>query len=320
MMNTNENEIMFSVAIITYNQEKYISQTLESILNQEHNYNYEIIIGEDCSSDNTKKIIEKYASKYPNIIKPIFNNPNMGLLKNYFNVIENCNGKYIMECAGDDYWLPGKVKSQIELLEKDNSISLTYSKAKFWDENNKKFKKDLFGEDVISFENLLINGNKIPALTVCFKNDDIKEYIKEIQPLDKPWLMEDFPIWLWFYKNRNITFINQVLGCYRVLEDSACHCKDIEKKFNFEKSYLNIKYFFSELYNFPITTVDENRIYYNLCFKYYKKTYDITYLDKLKKTYNSLKNKTIKDGIKYYLSYFPRILKFLLKFKLLFIK
>lgn len=104
---------MFSVAIITYNQEKYISQTLDSILNQEHDYSYEIVIGEDCSTDNTKKVIEEYVQKYPQIIKPLYNVKNKGIINNYYNVIEHCSGKYIMECAGDDYWLPGKMPENL---------------------------------------------------------------------------------------------------------------------------------------------------------------------------------------------------------------
>ena len=128
-------DIMFSVAIITYNQEKYISQTLDSILNQQHDYKYEIVIGEDCSTDKTKQIIEEYVAKYPEIIKPLYNNPNKGLINNYFNVINHCQGKYIMECAGDDYWLPGKVKSQIEFMENNLDVGMCYGKVKFWNEN-----------------------------------------------------------------------------------------------------------------------------------------------------------------------------------------
>ena len=111
------NGLMFSVAVITYNQEKYIAQTLDSIINQRHNYSYEIVVGDDCSSDGTREIVRQYAEKYPEIVKPIFNEKNLGIIKNYFNVISHCSGKYIMECAGDDFWLPGKVELQIPFYE-----------------------------------------------------------------------------------------------------------------------------------------------------------------------------------------------------------
>ena len=191
-------EIMFSVAVITYNQEQYISQTLDSILNQQHDYKYEIVIGEDCSTDNTKKIIEEYVEKYPDIIKPLYNNPNKGLINNYFNVINHCQGKYIMECAGDDYWLPGKVKSQIEFMENNPEIGMCYTKAKFWNENNQKYEKKFFGSDIESFNKLLTTGNKVPALSVCLRKNLVEQYVNEIKPQEKNWLMEDYPMWLWF--------------------------------------------------------------------------------------------------------------------------
>ena len=204
-------EIMFSVAIITYNQEKYIAQTLDSILSQEHNYKYEIVIGEDCSSDNTKKIIEEYVAKYPQIIKPIYNNPNKGIIKNYFNVINNCQGKYIMECAGDDYWLPNKVNTQISFMEENKNVGMCYGKALFYENDNKKFQKKKFGTKWVKF-NQLIQDNKIPALSVCIKNEIIKKYIKDINPEEKKWLMEDYPLWIWISKNSKIHFINKVIN------------------------------------------------------------------------------------------------------------
>src|SRR5574344_692387 len=160
------NNIMFSVIIITYNQEKYIAQTLESILKQDHNYSYEIIIGEDCSKDKTKQVIEKYVLEYPNIIKPIYNEHNLGLIGNYYNVLSKCNGKYIMECAGDDYWLPEKVKVQISYMENHPEIGMCYGKASVWSESKNKVLKETVGSDNNSFSDL-IKENTIPANTIC---------------------------------------------------------------------------------------------------------------------------------------------------------
>lgn len=74
--------LQLSVCIITYNQEKYLPQALDSVLQQEHEYSYEIVIGEDCSFDGTRKIIEDYVEKYPDIIKPLYHNPNKGFIAN----------------------------------------------------------------------------------------------------------------------------------------------------------------------------------------------------------------------------------------------
>ena len=131
---------LVSIAIITYNQEEYIKFTLDSILQQQHNYSFEIVIGDDCSKDKTREILQSYKDQYPEIIKLIFNENNLGIIKNYFNVLANCSGKYIMECAGDDYWLPGKIQNQISLMETNPNVGICYSNVMTKNENTGKNK------------------------------------------------------------------------------------------------------------------------------------------------------------------------------------
>ena len=238
-------DLLFSVAIITYNQEKYISQTLDSILQQRHSFKYEIVIGDDCSTDGTQEIIKKYAEKYPDIIKTIFNNPNLGIIKNYFNVINHCSGKYIMECAGDDFWLPEKVQTQIDFMEQNPEVGMCYGYAKKWLESKQCFSKKYFGSKKETMDELL-EGNDIPAPTVCFRNELIKKYIDEVHPIEKGWLMEDYPEWLWFAGNSKITFIQKSLAVYRELNDSASHILNVEKQFAFNKNYYSIQKFYAE--------------------------------------------------------------------------
>lgn len=242
-------DLLFSVAIITYNQEKYISQTLDSILQQRHSFKYEIVIGDDCSTDGTQEIIKKYAEKYPDIIKTIFNNQNLGIIKNYFNVINHCSGKYIMECAGDDYWLPGKVQTQIDFMEQNPEVGMCYGYAKKWLESKNSYAPINFGDSSkTTFENL-INGNDIPAPTVCFKNELIKRYVEQINPVEKNWKMEDFPEWLWFSKESKISFIEKELAVYRTIEESASHSINLGKKIAFIENTYNIIDFFRTRYD-----------------------------------------------------------------------
>lgn len=292
------NEILFSVAVITYNQEKYISQTLDSILNQEHDFKYEIVIGEDCSTDKTKQIIEEYVAKYPEIIKPLYNNPNKGLVNNYFNVINHCQGKYIMECAGDDYWLPGKVKSQIKFMENNPDVGMCYTKAKFWNENKQKYEKKLFGVDIENFVKLLTTGNKVPALSVCLRKNLVEQYVNEIKPQEKNWLMEDYPMWLWFSHDCKVKFFDEVTAVYRVLENSASHSVGVEKQFRFFESTVQIKEYFFDLYEDDSIKWEREQEYFSFFFYLFRK-----YGKKFKKNvilyFSLLKSKRLKDYIKY---------------------
>ena len=115
MINITEKEIMknwqgdisepvVSICCITYNHEKYIEEAIDSFLMQETNFPFEVVIGEDCSPDNTRKIVEKYKENYPNIIKLIVSENNVGMQANGQRTMEACIGEYMALCAGDDYW------------------------------------------------------------------------------------------------------------------------------------------------------------------------------------------------------------------------
>ncbi len=296
-------EITFSVAVITYNQEEYISQTLDSILNQQHDYKYEIVIGEDCSTDNTKKIIEEYVEKYPNIIKPLYNNPNKGLINNYFNIINHCQGKYIMECAGDDYWLPGKVETQIGFMENNPDVGMCYGKVKVWNEEKQIIERKYFGSDRKSFEFLLKNGNDIPALTVCLKNELVQKYISEIVPQEKKWLMEDYPMWLWFSHESKIQFIDDVLAVYRVLENSLSHSDDMEKSIRFNLNIEVVRKFFSEYFVTNIDIKNQDEIVFYVYVNLLKKHYTKAVAQQLRQIYKKNGKKTMKFFLYSLLSY-----------------
>lgn len=107
------------IMMLTYNHEKYIAQALDSILRQKTQYSYRILIGEDCSTDHTRKIVEDYYWKYPNKIEAILWEKNVGGLKNDLEIMHRCNARYVACLEGDDYWTsPNKLQKQISFLEK----------------------------------------------------------------------------------------------------------------------------------------------------------------------------------------------------------
>jgi len=109
---------MVSIAMLTYNHEKYIRQALDGILKQKVNFMYEIVIGEDCSTDNTRNILLEYKDRNPNIIKLILHEKNVGMKENSNAILRQCIGKYCAICEGDDYWVdPYKLKQQVCFLE-----------------------------------------------------------------------------------------------------------------------------------------------------------------------------------------------------------
>ena len=116
---------LVTVCVITYNHEPFISKSLQCLLNQVTNFHFEIIIGEDVSTDKTREICESFAAVYPNKIKLLTNEVNLGVQKNLKKVLCHCNSKYIALCEGDDFWIdPMKLQMQIDFLENRPNYSL----------------------------------------------------------------------------------------------------------------------------------------------------------------------------------------------------
>ncbi len=118
-----------SVFLVTYNQEQYIRQALNSIVMQQVNFDYEVIVGEDCSTDATPTICDEYAATYPQI-KVYHHNPNKGLLGNWEFVMNKCQGEYIALLEGDDYWIDThKLQKQVDFLDMNPQYSLCFTSA-----------------------------------------------------------------------------------------------------------------------------------------------------------------------------------------------
>jgi len=129
-------DVLVSICCITYNQEEYIRDALDSFLMQKTNFKYEIIVHDDASTDNTPNIIREYEEKYPDIIKPIYQKENQSRKGKKVSLItyKHAIGKYIAICEGDDYWIDeNKLQLQADYMEKNPECTLLFHNAKVVD-------------------------------------------------------------------------------------------------------------------------------------------------------------------------------------------
>lgn len=154
---------LVSICSITYNHKPYIRQCLDSLLLQKTNFIYEIIINDDCSTDGTTEIIKEYASKYPNLIHPIFHDENQyskgvrGMFAKF--CFPKARGKYIAMCEGDDYWTdPLKLQKQVDFLESNPEYSMACSDATILTNNGElEWCRYIIDTDV-SVNDIIVNG------------------------------------------------------------------------------------------------------------------------------------------------------------------
>ena len=116
-----------SVLMVTYNHERYIAEAIESVLMQVTNFDYEIVIGEDCSTDRTREIVLEYQKRFPDKIRLLLQEVNTGGARNFSQTLESCVGEYIALLDGDDYWTStGKLQEQAEFLDAHPECSMCF--------------------------------------------------------------------------------------------------------------------------------------------------------------------------------------------------
>lgn len=204
-----------SVCVITYNQEKYIRQCLQSIVDQETNFEFEVIVGDDCSLDDTRAIIEEFRINYPEIIKPIYQEKNIDSGNyNYLTVHNAARGDYVAHIDGDDYALPGKLQKQVDILDNDTGITAVWHRVDYFDDANN------FSSGATSDLSILDNGVVTFDLAARMGFIGVHSSImyrrsaRESVSLDKKFLDLYFT-WDLLSKGRGY-FLNETLGRYRV--------------------------------------------------------------------------------------------------------
>lgn len=131
-----------SVCVVTYNQKNYIRECLQSLVSQETIFPFEIIVGDDASTDGTAEIVREFANQHPNLIKIVLHKENCGFSKNYFSVHNMAEGEYIAHLDGDDFALVGKLQMQADFLDKHlDCMIVGHSMIYLDDLGNQKVKK-----------------------------------------------------------------------------------------------------------------------------------------------------------------------------------
>ena len=247
----------FSIHLMTYNCEKYISQCLQSIVEQKTNFPFEIIIGDDASTDGTVEIIKSYMNHYDNIDIKI-HEKNIGILNNFIDTLNRCNGKYIFDIAGDD-WLSNLNALQMlhEKLEDNPSFGFVDSGYDCYFQKSKKiihFKnsKNLDATRSEYIQRHKVNGTLLMGL--CYRKSAINEHVNFEEYVEKGFDFEDYPIITDLVFNTDFGFVNSQLSVYRQHRES--HSK-------YNKSGLKVMLYFAKKYKYSKEEIEKIHQAYN---------------------------------------------------------
>ncbi len=141
-----------AVCIVTYNQQNYIKECLDSVLSQSTSFKFTVYISDDSSTDSTAKIISEYKNKFDNVVV-LVNQRNQGALKNFQKIHNLALEKYVCHCDGDDKWLPGKLQKQFDFLEKNPDYTVCWTKSNYFNDSGKWFDGSKTGNSFFGKEN-----------------------------------------------------------------------------------------------------------------------------------------------------------------------
>lgn len=211
-----------SIALCTYNGAKYLPDQLESYINQTHLPD-ELVVCDDCSSDQTQEIIRKFAQKAPFPVHLNINEKNLRSTKNFERAISLCTGDLIFLSDQDDYWMPEKVEKIVAEFEKNEKIGMVFSDAELVDEKLNSLKCRLWTHTFIrkrrkqalkgKLFNILLCENVVTGATMAFRSD----YRKVFMPIPDniPNLIHDGWISLLIANEAEVAFTNKPLIKYR---------------------------------------------------------------------------------------------------------
>jgi glycosyltransferase involved in cell wall biosynthesis len=220
-MRSEQSNPLVAVWMVAYNHEKYIAQAIEGIVNQKSDFKFKLFIGEDCSTDATKKICLKYKKAFPDIVEVRSGDKNSIIIntKWAYSSCFNSGAKYIAMCEGDDYWTdPYKLQKQADFLEKNPNIAGCFHDAIVVDEDNKVIKDNYYApsKEVFNQRDCLVWGGASATCSVFFRSlvlNDMPEWFARA--------MCDYTLDLLISEYGDIAHIKGSMGAYRIHKGGA---------------------------------------------------------------------------------------------------
>lgn len=269
------NKYMVFVECMTFNHVNFIEDAINGFCMQQTDFPFVCAIIDDASTDGEPIVIRKYfedhfdlqdksVAKFKETDDYVLTYARHKTNKNCFFLVFYLkynhygkkdkepyyaewlnNSKYIAICEGDDYWIDqNKLKKQVDILESNERYGCVYSNY-YIQKGQDKEPAIISGKT--NFVELLFKC-EIATLTTCFRRSLYLNYLNEIQPAEKKWLLGDLPMWLYYSMESEIVFLNHFTSTYRFLVESASHSQSLDRRIAFRTSVFDVRSFFLKLF------------------------------------------------------------------------
>ncbi len=208
-----------SVCMITYNQERYIAQAIDSVLVQQTDFSFEIVIGDDCSTDRTREILRERHLSHPDRIRLLTRKRNLGMMRNFADTLGQCRGEYVAILEGDDYWTSAhKLQQQVDALDAHPDWTVCFHWAQVVYENGERpatiFPAKRY-DRVLTIADLL-RSNCIQTCSVVYRRvlDELPAWLMELG-------LGDWPLHILHADRGGIGFLPEEMAVYRIHSQST---------------------------------------------------------------------------------------------------
>ncbi|MGI4738387.1 MAG: glycosyltransferase family 2 protein [Janthinobacterium lividum] len=208
-------KLKLSVVVLAYNHEKFLAQALDSVLMQDVDFAYEVVVGEDCSPDGTRGLVQAYEQRYPDRLRPIYHPQNVGMGANSRACLAACQGEYIALLEGDDYWTDvHKLRKQVAWLDAHPDFSLCFHPVadQYEDHSRPNAVPHAFAKDEFTFADFLLPIYTVASTgSLVLRNGLVAwpAWLFTVKPID-------FALVLLCAEQGKVKLLPEVMGVYRI--------------------------------------------------------------------------------------------------------
>lgn len=234
--------VLVSVLMLAYNHGPYIRESILSVLAQRGPFRLELLIGEDCSTDETRRVVEELSAAFPEVIRAFISEKNLGMHENGRRLEAAARGKYVAYCEGDDYWHdPDKLARQVAFLEENPDYVMVHSDFRLLDTRSGRLIPSFLGpqsgsDDANAYAEIIAGTRIVLTLTVCLRKSALEVALREPECYDNRFLMGDTQRWLEVSRLGKVRYFPAAMATQRALAESATRSRNAARVLRFAKS------------------------------------------------------------------------------------
>ena len=222
--------VLISTIIPSYNRAATVEQTIESILAQQVEAEMEIVIGDDCSTDNAREVLLAYKEKYPDLIRLIFHEQNVGLGANWAICVKACRGKYICNCDNDDYWHnPHKLQFQLDYMESHPDSNICITNHRTHNRTTGEIKECKAEIDHTDIQQSMWGGCRFCNATIMYRADFMKAHLDLDEFIKRRFTLQDWPAWVILTAYTDIDLLSESTATFGIETVSITRPDTVER-------------------------------------------------------------------------------------------